>query len=333
MPITEPVIGAPDWGPPLNLALTTLDNQDAANGASIAVNSANIATNTANIATNTSDILGKVSKSGDTMTGDLTARSFNTDSAVRSGFFKTTSTTEHAVTIFQAGTSGTDVAAALNVVSNNPGTSAMFLSGTETARGSFKVAHHNPGPGATDDASASAISIDLQDGGFGGTASQGIFMTSTTGVTTGNLLTLRNNSRDDFVVKGGGLVGIRVATAHVPAGALEISQGDTSTFGLAMTATASGTDMINLKDSAGNQRFQVSNAGNTIFRATTFSTSALQLGATSADVGGSSGSVISMKNAVTSPTTNPTAGGIIYVESGALKYRGSSGTVTTIAPA
>jgi hypothetical protein len=33
------------------------------------------------------------------------------------------------------------------------------------------------------------------------------------------------------------------------------------------------------------------------------------------------------------PTTNPTAGGILYVDTGALKYRGSSGTVTTIAAA
>jgi hypothetical protein len=33
------------------------------------------------------------------------------------------------------------------------------------------------------------------------------------------------------------------------------------------------------------------------------------------------------------PTTNTTGGGLLYVESGALKYRGSSGTVTTIANA
>ena len=38
-------------------------------------------------------------------------------------------------------------------------------------------------------------------------------------------------------------------------------------------------------------------------------------------------------NATTVPTTNPVGGGILYVEAGALKYRGSSGTVTTIAPA
>lgn len=35
----------------------------------------------------------------------------------------------------------------------------------------------------------------------------------------------------------------------------------------------------------------------------------------------------------TAPTANPSGGGVLYVEAGALKYRGSSGTVTTIAPA
>jgi len=38
-------------------------------------------------------------------------------------------------------------------------------------------------------------------------------------------------------------------------------------------------------------------------------------------------------NATTVPTTNPTGGGVLYCESGALKYRGSSGTVTTLGAA
>lgn len=38
-------------------------------------------------------------------------------------------------------------------------------------------------------------------------------------------------------------------------------------------------------------------------------------------------------NTTTAPTTNPPTGGYLYCEGGALKYRGSSGTVTTIATA
>ncbi len=48
---------------------------------------------------------------------------------------------------------------------------------------------------------------------------------------------------------------------------------------------------------------------------------------------GSGSGVISIGNATTDPTANPSGGGILYVSGGALKYRGSSGTVTTIANA
>ena len=43
--------------------------------------------------------------------------------------------------------------------------------------------------------------------------------------------------------------------------------------------------------------------------------------------------IVFIANATTVPTTDPTGGGILYVEGGALKYRGSSGTVTTLANA
>jgi hypothetical protein len=44
------------------------------------------------------------------------------------------------------------------------------------------------------------------------------------------------------------------------------------------------------------------------------------------------GSWMFMRNS-TAPTANPASGGYLYIESGALKYRGSSGTITTIANA
>lgn len=48
---------------------------------------------------------------------------------------------------------------------------------------------------------------------------------------------------------------------------------------------------------------------------------------------GSGQKVIFIANATTVPSTNPTGGGILYVEAGSLKFRGSSGTVTVIAAA
>lgn len=48
---------------------------------------------------------------------------------------------------------------------------------------------------------------------------------------------------------------------------------------------------------------------------------------------GSGSGVAFIANATTAPTANPTGGGILYCEGGALKFRGSSGTITTLGPA
>jgi hypothetical protein len=56
------------------------------------------------------------------------------------------------------------------------------------------------------------------------------------------------------------------------------------------------------------------------------------LNAAAGSFGGGS-AVTFIGNAATVPTTNPSAGGILYVEAGALKYRGSSGTITTLGAA
>lgn len=65
-----------------------------------------------------------------------------------------------------------------------------------------------------------------------------------------------------------------------------------------------------------------------------FTANNVLMGATVAGVSVGGGSrVIAIQNAATVPNSNPANGGVLYVESGALKYRGSSGTVTTIANA
>jgi len=53
---------------------------------------------------------------------------------------------------------------------------------------------------------------------------------------------------------------------------------------------------------------------------------------TTSQFGGGRG-VMAIANATVAPSINPAGGGILYVEDGALKYRGSNGTVTVIAPA
>src|SRR5574341_1206328 len=57
-----------------------------------------------------------------------------------------------------------------------------------------------------------------------------------------------------------------------------------------------------------------------------------QFGSTTGSFGGGDG-VIGIANATTAPNANPTGGGVLYASAGALVWRGSGGTVTTIAPA
>jgi hypothetical protein len=66
------------------------------------------------------------------------------------------------------------------------------------------------------------------------------------------------------------------------------------------------------------EKMQISASGNVGIGVTTFGTSAAK--------------VLGLANA-TAPSTSPAGMGQLYVESGALKFRGSSGTITTIAAA
>jgi hypothetical protein len=260
------------------------------------------------------------------------------DAAIGAAFFKHNppggTATTHTLTARQAATNGSGTGSALNVTSDNVGFSCMQVSGKETDRGTVKIAHLNNSGGAADDGSAAAISIDTQYGDEGGTAAQGIFMTATNGPTTGNLIDLRNNGRDDFVVKGTGRVGVGVVTGATPAGMVEVVQYDDSTPGIVAKGRTSGTNLIEfLRASDGAIRTRVSNACQLVTSENIYAAGpVLQVGSTSTTVGNGSG-VLGIANAGTPPTTNPVGGGCLYVEAGALKYRGSSGTVTTIAPA
>lgn len=55
------------------------------------------------------------------------------------------------------------------------------------------------------------------------------------------------------------------------------------------------------------------------------------LGASADQAGGSR--ILAMQNAATTPSGTPSGGGVLYAESGALKWKGSGGTVTVVAPA
>ncbi|MFF8279898.1 hyaluronoglucosaminidase [Streptomyces lateritius] len=261
--------------------------------------------------------------------GEVKAQSFRTEAGATSTFRTTstaTTTKLHALTAHQVGVAGNGVA--LNVVSDNPDDSAMYLSGTEKARGTLKISHR--GYADASDGGAAALSIYLETTGVvdgsGGTAAQGIFISHTTGPTKGNLITVRNNAVDDFVVKGTGQVGIGVQVGATPRARVEIAQRD-SAIGLLMQANAdSAGRLVEFRDRAGVAKLRVLNSG-------ALAAQNAQFGVAGAESYGGGDGVIGIRNATTPPTANPTNGGVLFAEGGALKWRGPAGSVTVIAPA
>lgn len=116
---------------------------------------------------------------------------------------------------------------------------------------------------------------------------------------------------------------------------MRVSRGATSNFGSMVLATNAvdqwGVQMIN--DSTNDLHFKdVLNGKDLLIGEQKSTVPNIQLLSNTKSFGGGTG-VIGIGNANTAPSTNPSGGGILYVESGALKYRGSSGTITTIANA
>lgn len=144
-----------------------------------------------------------------------------------------------------------------------------------------------------------------------------------------------------FVRRSTGFVGIGGATN--PASALEvgsgsttvsmrINRGDTNTFGSIVMASA-GTDRwsIQMRNDLTNDLVLRNTArGHTsvVFEDRATAPNIQMLSNTKAFGGGVG--VIGVSNATLVPSSNPSGGGILYVESGSLKYRGSAGTVTTL---
>ncbi|MFJ5925358.1 hyaluronoglucosaminidase [Kitasatospora sp. NPDC092948] len=174
--------------------------------------------------------------------GQVNAQSFyGNGQDGQAAFFKTASTANnttnpansnaHALVVYQAGTNGGGTA--INAVSDNPDTSAMYLTGTEKGRGTLKIAHKGYADGS--DQAAAALSIDLQTAG---TAAQGIYLTATNGPTTGSLIALRNNPGvDDFIVRANGLTGIGVSRGDMPRAQLHVTQNTSAAAGLLVEGT------------------------------------------------------------------------------------------------
>ena len=99
----------------------------------------------------------------------------------------------------------------------------------------------------------------------------------------------------------------------------QIAPSAVASVGLVVKGLASQTgDLQQWQNSAGTVLAKIAASGNIVAGNMAIATSSV--------------STIHISNG-TIPSANPTGGGVLYVEAGALKYRGSSGTVTTIANA
>ncbi|MFE9026222.1 hypothetical protein ACFYOA_08160 [Streptomyces iakyrus] len=270
------------------------------------------------------------------LTGGTLSGTLRVDTAAHGFTSKSTVTANgHAITAWMAATSGTG--SALNAVSDNPGFSAMQVSGKELDTGTIKVTHQRVSE--LNDAGAAALSIDLIGTG---TAAQGIFINSTIeradGVagTTGNLITVRNRKGyEDFKLAGNGRLSMGAAIGYNPTALVDLRMPDTAVP--ALVTRAAGTTGANLaewqRSTDGAVRTRITPTCQLVTLETLYAAGVgLQVGGTSVTFGGGSG-VLGLTNAATVPTTNPTGGGVLYAEGGALKWRSPNGVVTTIAPA
>jgi len=119
---------------------------------------------------------------------------------------------------------------------------------------------------------------------------------------------------------------------------LQIRTGSSSTSNFISLRNSGGTELLSISStgaittSAGVRTVGIQGTGDGLTAITTTTGRNLQLAGNTASSGGGAG-VVGITNATTVPTSNPTGGGILYVEAGALKYRGSSGTITTLGAA
>jgi hypothetical protein len=128
----------------------------------------------------------------------------------------------------------------------------------------------------------------------------------------------------------GGAERVRVDTAG---GVHILGSGGSTTNRLLMTYDGTlGAASIGANSSGGSTTlsFSTSLSGTSTERMRIESNGSIGIGGASF---GGGARVVHLANAATVPTTNPSGGGVIYCEAGALKYRGSSGTVTTLGAA
>jgi hypothetical protein len=154
--------------------------------------------------------------------------------------------------------------------------------------------------------------------------------------TTGSVVTAVSNSGTFTVSYANATTGSHpvAGTVSTPAQA-SITPRSAGTIGLIVKGVASqATNLQEWQNSSGTTVARISSNGlmGAFAGFSTASSTNTLINGTATGVGGGLG-ILAIGNVVTVPSSNPTGGGVLYVEAGALKHRGSGGLVTTIAGA
>lgn len=174
-----------------------------------------------------------------------------------------------------------------------------------------------------------------------------------TNFANGSLIIGMTSGQQAFFTSNNGSFGNAFGIKAVDAGATSLNFGPSVTSAsitqTAQASTAAGSGAVGVNTTHSAQAGQAAtgasnnggNGGNLILTGGLGGTSGsatagvvgnIQLISTTTSFGGGAG-VIGIANATTVPASNPSGGGILYVNNGALTYKGSSGSITILGPA
>jgi len=236
----------------------------------------------------------------------------------------TTVTTTNDVTTITIDNAGIQGAQGAN------GTSATITAGTATSLASTAL----PTVTNTGTSSAAIFNFGIPSGVQGASGVVSVTSPITNSGSSGSAIVgidltniAQRNSANTFTV-GGHLI-TNAATAIVP---LAIRGAASQSADLLQIQNSGGTALASISSTGAIRAVALQGTSDGLSAITTSSNRNLQLFSATTSIGGGAG-VLGIANASTVPTSNPTGGGILYVEAGALKYRGSSGTITTLGAA
>ena len=150
---------------------------------------------------------------------------------------------------------------------------------------------------------------------------------------TGNVGIGTTSVSDKLTINGGGIFIETDTNGPTDTWIRNINAGSSSRAGVVLNASGNSWRM-GMGSAANNSNaltwnVDVGSANTEVMRITTNGAVGIGVTAFAASLAGAS---ISMANVTTVPTGNPAAGGVLYCEGSALKYRSNGGTITTIAP-